>query len=156
MSFIRTLEDVELYTMMSSHLNLITSREILKMSLTLIKDVLDHDLHDDKNRFYNVSFQMWIELLKDDISYTEMNTIIYITDDEILKINSDRTFWAVLCNVLNQFNHAARFNVTCATSYSDRSETYVCKQRTNNQCRTHRQCFINLSFSSRAHKIRRC
>ena len=57
-----------------------------------------------------------------------MNTIIYITDDEVLKINSDRTFQAVLCNILNRFNHVARFNMTCATSYSDRSETYVCKQ----------------------------
>ncbi len=58
MSFIRTLENIELYAMMSSHLNLITSREISKMSLTSIKDVLDHDLHDDKDQFYNVSFQM--------------------------------------------------------------------------------------------------
>ena len=52
------LEDVELHAMMSSHLNLITSKEILKMNLTLIKDVLDHDLHDDKDQFYNVLFQM--------------------------------------------------------------------------------------------------
>ena len=156
MSFIRTLEDVELHAMMSLHLNLITLKEISKMSLTLIEDVLDHDLHDDKDWFYNVSFKMWIEILKDDISYTEMNIIIYITDDEVLKINSDRTFQAALRNVLNRFNHAARFNVTCVTSYSDRSETHVCKQWTNDQCRTHRQDFINLSFSSRAHKIRWC
>ena len=46
------------------------------MSLTLIKDVLDHDLHDDRDWFYNVSFKMWIEILKDDISYIKMNTII--------------------------------------------------------------------------------
>jgi len=127
MSFIRTFEDVELHMMMSSHLNLITSREILKMSLTLIKDVLNHDLHDDRDWFYNVSFKMWIEILKDDISYTEMNTIIYITDDEISKINSDRTFQAALRDVLNQSNRAACFNVTHVTSYSDRSETHVCK-----------------------------
>ncbi len=156
MSFIRTLEDVELHAMMSSHLNLITSREISKMSLTSIKDVLDHDLHDDRNWFYNVLFQMWIEILKDDISYTEMNTIIYITDDEILKINSDRTFRAVLRNVLNRSNRAAHFSMTHATLYSDRSETHVCKQRTNDQCRIHKQCFINLSFSSRTYKIHQC
>ncbi len=154
MSFIRTLEDVELRAMMSSHLNLITSKEISKMSLTLIEDVLNHNLHDNKDKFYNVSFQMWIDILKDDMSYTEMNIIIYITDDEVLKINSDRTFWAILRDVSNQYNHAAHFNVTRATSYSDRSETHVCKQRTNDQCRTHRQCFINLSFSSRAYEIR--
>ncbi len=57
-----------------------------------------------------------------------MNIIIYITDDEILKINSDRTFQAVLRDVSNRFNHVAHFNVTHATSYSDRSETHVCKQ----------------------------
>ncbi len=156
MSFIRTLENVELHVMMSSHLNLITSKEISKMSLTSIKDVLDYDLHDDKDWFYNVSFKMWIEILKDDINYIEINTIIYITDDEILKINSDRTFWAALRDVLNRFNHAAHFNVIYATSYSDRSETHVCKQWTNDQCRTHRQDFINLSFLSRAHKICWC
>ncbi len=49
MSFIRILEDVELHAMMNSYSNLITSRKILKMSLTLIKDVLDYDLHDDKD-----------------------------------------------------------------------------------------------------------
>ncbi len=153
MSFIRTFKDVELHAMMSSHLNLITSRKTLKMSLISIKNVLNHDLHDDKDRFYNVLFQMWIKILKDDISYIEMNIIIYIINDEILKINSDRTFWAVLCDVSNQSNHAAYFNVIHATSYSNRSETYVCKQQTNNQCRTYRQCFINLSFLSRAYKI---
>jgi len=49
MSFIRTLEDVELHAMMSSHLNLITLKETSKMSLTSIEDVLDHDLHDDRD-----------------------------------------------------------------------------------------------------------
>jgi hypothetical protein len=57
-----------------------------------------------------------------------MNTIIYIINDKVLKINSDRTFRVVLRDVSNRFNHAARFNVTCVTSYSDRSETHVCKQ----------------------------
>ena len=85
-----------------------------------------------------------------------MNTIIYITDDEILKINSERTFQAVLRDVSNQSNHAAPFNVTCVTLYSNKSETHVCKQRTNDQCRTHKQYFINLNFSSRAHKIHQC
>ncbi len=126
------------------------------MNLTLIEDVLDYDLHNDKDWFYNVLFQIWIDILKDDISYTEMNTIIYIINDEILKINSNKAFWAILRDVLNQFNHAACFNVTYATLYSDRSEIHVCKQWTNNQCRTHKQCFINLSFLSRAHKIHWC
>jgi len=58
MSFIKTFKDVELYVMMNSHLNLITLKETLKMSLISIKDVLDHDLHDDRNQFYNVLFQM--------------------------------------------------------------------------------------------------
>ncbi len=156
MSFIKTLENVELHAMMSSHLNLITLKETSEISLTSIKNVLDHDLHDDRDWFYNVSFQMWINILKDNMSYTEMNIIIYITDDEILKINSDRTFQAVLHNVSNQFNYAARFNVTCTTSYSDRLEIHVCKQRINDQCRTHKQCFINLSFSSKAHEIHWC
>jgi len=58
MSFIRIFKDVELHAMMNLHLNLITSRETSKTSLTSIKDVLDHNLHDDKDQFYNVSFQM--------------------------------------------------------------------------------------------------
>jgi len=49
MSFIRTFKDVELYAMMNSHLNLITSKETSKMNLTLIENVLDYDLHDDKD-----------------------------------------------------------------------------------------------------------
>ncbi len=57
MSFIRIFKNIELHAMMSSHLNLITLREISKMSLTLIKDVLDHNLHDDKDWFYNISIQ---------------------------------------------------------------------------------------------------
>jgi len=58
MSFIRTLEDFELHAIMSSLLNLITSKEISKMSLILIEDVLDHDLHKSEDQFYNVLFQM--------------------------------------------------------------------------------------------------
>jgi len=58
MSFIRTLEDFELHAIMSLHLNLITLKEILKISLTSIKDVLDHNLHKNEDQFYNVLFQM--------------------------------------------------------------------------------------------------
>jgi hypothetical protein len=82
-----------------------------------------------------------------------MNIIIYFTDEEVSRINSNKTFWTVLHNVLNQFNHVAHFNMTCITSYSDKSETYVCKQQTNNQCRIYRQDFINLNFLLKAHKI---
>jgi hypothetical protein len=60
-----------------------------------------------------------------------MNTIIYLTDEEVSRINSDRTFQAVLHDVSNQSNHATHFNVIYATLYSDRSETNVCKQQTN-------------------------
>ncbi len=35
--------------MMSSFLNLITSREVLKISLTLIKNVFNHNLHKDED-----------------------------------------------------------------------------------------------------------
>jgi hypothetical protein len=58
MSFIKTFKDFELHAMMSSYSNLITSKEILKMSLTLIEDVLDHDLCKSEDQFYNVLFQM--------------------------------------------------------------------------------------------------
>jgi hypothetical protein len=58
MSFIKTFENFELCIMMSSHLNLIILKEISKMSLILIKDVLDYDLHESEDQFYNISFQM--------------------------------------------------------------------------------------------------
>ncbi len=35
--------------MMNSFSNLITSKEISKISLTLIKNVLNHDLHEDED-----------------------------------------------------------------------------------------------------------
>jgi len=56
MLFNRILEDFELYMMMSSHLNLITLKEILKMNMILIEIVFNHDLHDDEDLFYNVLF----------------------------------------------------------------------------------------------------
>jgi len=58
MLFSRILKDFEFHAMMNSYLNLITLKEILKMSLTLIKDVLDHDSHENEDQFYNVLFQM--------------------------------------------------------------------------------------------------
>ncbi len=68
-----------------------------------------------------------------------MNIIIYFINNEFFKINLDK---------------AARFNVTRVTLYFNKLKTYVCKQRTNNQCRTYKQGFINLSFSLRVHKTR--
>jgi hypothetical protein len=58
MSFIRIFKDFELHVIMSLHLNLITLKKILKMNLTSIEDVLDHDLYKSEDQFYNVSFQM--------------------------------------------------------------------------------------------------
>jgi len=56
MSFFETFKNFKLRTIISLFLNLITSKEISKISLTLIKNVFNHDLHEDKDYFYNVSF----------------------------------------------------------------------------------------------------
>ncbi len=60
-----------------------------------------------------------------------MNIIIYLTDDEFFKINSDKTFRTVLRDVLNRFNRVTRFNITRVISYFNKLKTYVCKQRIN-------------------------
>ncbi len=49
MSFFKTFKNFKLYAMMSSFSNLITLKEISKMNLTLIKNVLNHDLHEDED-----------------------------------------------------------------------------------------------------------
>ncbi len=56
-----------------------------------------------------------------------MNIIIYFINDEFFKINSDRTFRAVLRDVSNRFNRAARFNVTRVTLYFNKLKTHVYK-----------------------------
>ncbi len=49
MSFFKTFKNFKLRAMMSSFSNLITSKKISKISLTLIKDVFNHDLHEDED-----------------------------------------------------------------------------------------------------------
>ena len=49
MLFFETFKNFKLYAMISSFLNLITLKEISKMSLTLIKNILNHDLHEDED-----------------------------------------------------------------------------------------------------------
>ena len=49
MSFFKTFKNFKLRAMMNSFSNLITSKEILKMSLILIKNILNHDLHEDED-----------------------------------------------------------------------------------------------------------
>ncbi len=49
MSFFETFKNFKLRAVMSSLSNLITLREISKISLTLIKDIFNHDLHEDED-----------------------------------------------------------------------------------------------------------
>ena len=49
MSFFKTFKNFKLRAMMSLLSNLITSKEILKMSLTLIKDVFNYDLYENED-----------------------------------------------------------------------------------------------------------
>ncbi len=49
MSFFETFKNFKLRARMSSSSNLITSKKISKISLILIKDVLNHDLHEDED-----------------------------------------------------------------------------------------------------------
>lgn len=93
------------------------------MSLASVGDVLDHDLNDGGGQFHNVSFQIWVKILKDDLDYTEADKITYHIDGGISRINSDRTFRAALRDAWARSKHAA-FNVTRATSYSGRSRTH--------------------------------
>ncbi len=60
-----------------------------------------------------------------------MNTIIYFINDEFFKINLNRTFRAVLRDVSNRFNRAARFNVIRVTLYFNKLKIHIYKQRTN-------------------------
>ncbi len=49
MSFFETFKNFKLRAIMSSLSNLITSKEISKINLILIKNVLNHDLHEDED-----------------------------------------------------------------------------------------------------------
>ncbi len=49
MSFFKTFKNFKLRAMISLFSNLITSKEILKMSLILIKNVFNYDLHEDED-----------------------------------------------------------------------------------------------------------
>ncbi len=49
MSFFETFKNFKLRAMISSFSNLITSKEISKMSLTLIKNIFNYDLHEDED-----------------------------------------------------------------------------------------------------------
>ncbi len=49
MLFFKTFKNFKLRAMMSLFSNLITLKEISKMSLTLIKNVLNYDLYEDED-----------------------------------------------------------------------------------------------------------
>jgi len=49
MSFFKTFKNFKLRAIMNSFSNLITSKEISKISLTLIKNIFNHDLHEDED-----------------------------------------------------------------------------------------------------------
>jgi len=49
MLFFKTTKNFKLRAMMSLLSNLITSKKISKISLTLIKNVLNHDLHENED-----------------------------------------------------------------------------------------------------------
>jgi len=49
MSFFETFKNFKLRAIMNLLSNLITSKEISKISLTLIKNILNHDLHEDED-----------------------------------------------------------------------------------------------------------
>ncbi len=49
MSFFETFKNFKLRAIMNSFLNLITSKEISKISLILIKNVFNYDLHEDED-----------------------------------------------------------------------------------------------------------
>ncbi len=49
MSFFKIFKNFKLRTMISLFSNLITFKKILKISLTLIKNILNYDLHKDKD-----------------------------------------------------------------------------------------------------------
>ncbi len=49
MSFFKTFKNFKLRAMMSSLSTLITSKEISKINLTLIKNVFNHDLYEDED-----------------------------------------------------------------------------------------------------------
>ena len=56
-----------------------------------------------------------------------MNIITYFINDEFFKINLDKTFRAILRDVLNRFNRAARFNVTRVTLYFNKLKIHIYK-----------------------------
>lgn len=88
------------------------SSQAPRLSVVTLEDVIPDSIVDNKSLISWASFQLWADILRQDISYTEFHTITYMFAEGLLTIKRDRQFRAALVDAPNSGLSYAMFDVT--------------------------------------------
>ena len=102
-------EDVNTFAI---HANCISqSEDTEEFSSALVIDVTLFSANHKRDICSQVSFDMWVKILKEDLKYISFNIIIYKFENEMISITEDRKFCAAVIDFRQRELQSAEFRV---------------------------------------------
>ena len=102
-------EDVNTFAI---HANCISqSEDIKEFSSALVINVISLSANHERDICSQVSFDIWVKILKEDLKYISFNIIIYKFENEMTSITENRKFCAAVINFRQRELQSAEFRV---------------------------------------------
>ena len=89
-------EDVNTFAIYANCIS--QSEDTEEFSSVLVIDVISLSANHKRDICSQVSFDMWVKILKEDLKYISSDIIIYKFENEIMSITEDRKFCAAVIN----------------------------------------------------------
>ena len=102
-------EDVNTFTICANCIS--QSEDTEEFSSALVIDVISLSANHKRDICSQVSFNMWVKILKEDLKYISSDIIIYKFENEIMSITEDRKFCAAVINFRQRELQSAEFRV---------------------------------------------
>ena len=87
------------------------SEDIKEFSSALVIDVISSDANHKRDICSQVSFDMWVKILKEDLKYISSDIIIYKFENEMMSITENRKFCAAVIDFRQRELQSAEFRV---------------------------------------------
>ena len=102
-------ENVNTFAIYANHIS--QSEDTEGFSSALVINVTLSDTNHKRDICSQVSFDMWVKILKEDLKYISSDIIIYKFENEMTSITEDRKFYAAVINFRQRELQSAEFRV---------------------------------------------
>ena len=103
------IEDVNTFAIYANYVS--QFRDIKEFSSVFVINIISLSANHKRDIYSQVSFNIWVKILKEDLAYISFNIIIYKFENRMTSITKNRKFYAAVIDFRQRELQSAEFRV---------------------------------------------